>query len=107
LNKNLLKPFTVRFITIGDSTVGKSALIVRYIQDEFSSYDMLTIGIDFRLKKCEYNGTQARSQWFDCAGQERFRSLTHTYYRAADGVVLVYDVSNIQSRRWDEISKRV
>lgn len=56
-----------------------------------------TIGVDFRVKKLSVAGRPHRLLLFDTAGQERFRTLTSSYYRNAQGVILVYDVSNRES----------
>jgi len=94
----------VRLLTLGDSGCGKSSLLLRYTQNEFSHEYMPTIGIDFRLKTVELDGRVVKVQVWDTAGQERFRTITVNYYRGAHGIALVYDVTNINSftniRKW-------
>ena len=98
------KPQIVRLLTLGDSGAGKSSLLLRYTQNEFSTEYMPTIGIDFRLKTVEMKGKTIKVQVWDTAGQERFRTITHNYYRGAYGIALVYDVTNASSfeniRKW-------
>lgn len=96
---------SMRLLMIGDSAVGKSALLTRYMNNEFDPAFMSTIGMDFRLKTVpQPNGDACKVHIYDTAGQERFRSITHNYYRAADGIVLVYDVTDQSSfqhvRHW-------
>jgi len=98
------KPSIVRLLTLGDSGAGKSSLLLRYTQNEFTHEYMPTIGIDFRLKTIEVKGKTIKVQVWDTAGQERFRTITHNYYRGAHGIALVYDVTNEASfqniRKW-------
>jgi len=98
------KPSIVRLLTLGDSGAGKSSLLLRYTQNEFTHEYMPTIGIDFRLKTIEARGRTIKVQVWDTAGQERFRTITHNYYRGAHGIALVYDVTNESSfqniRKW-------
>jgi len=94
----------VRLLTIGDSGAGKSSLLLRYTQNEFTVEYMPTIGIDFRLKTIDVKGRTVKVQVWDTTGQERFRTITHNYYRGAHGIALVYDVTQEGSftniRKW-------
>lgn len=98
------KPSIVRLLTLGDSGAGKSSLLLRYTQNEFTHEYMPTIGIDFRLKTIEVKGKTIKVQVWDTAGQERFRTITHNYYRGAHGIALVYDTTHRGSfdniRKW-------
>jgi Ras-related protein Rab-8A len=100
----MAKPVIVRLLTLGDSGAGKSSLLLRYTQNEFSTEYMPTIGIDFRLKTLELENRTVKVQVWDTAGQERFRTITHNYYRGAHGIALVYDITNQASfdniRKW-------
>lgn len=87
----------VRLLTLGDSGAGKSSLLLRFTQNEFTLEYMPTIGIDFRLKTAYVDGKEVKVQVWDTAGQERFRTITHNYYRGAHGIALIYDVTNEQS----------
>jgi Ras-related protein Rab-8A len=97
------KPFIIRLLTLGDSGIGKSSLLTRYTENEFSETFVSTIGIDFRLKTIEIKGKSVKIQIWDTAGQERFRTITHNYYRGAHGIVLMYDVT--QATSFDNITK--
>ncbi|WAQ93882.1 RB18B-like protein [Mya arenaria] len=72
---------TLKILIIGESGVGKSSLLLRFTDDTFDPEQSATIGVDFK----------------DTAGQERFRTLTPSYYRGAQGVILVYDVCSKSS----------
>ncbi|UJR37841.1 hypothetical protein I4U23_030531 [Adineta vaga] len=92
--KNLEGVQTFKILIIGDSGVGKSSLMVRFVDDIFTAAYITTIGVDFKMSTINVDGHQCRIQIWDTAGQERFRVITSTYYRGADGVIIVYDVTN-------------
>lgn len=81
-----------KLLLIGDSGVGKSSLLLRFTSDSFDTLPP-TVGVDFRLKKMTVEGKKVKLAIWDTAGQERFRTLTSAYYRGAQGVILVYDVT--------------
>jgi Ras-related protein Rab-8A len=87
----------IKILTIGDSAVGKTCLLMRYASDTFSPTFITTIGIDFKVKYTDIDGKRIKMQLWDTAGQERFRAITSSYFRGAQGGVLVYDVSNPSS----------
>lgn len=98
---------TLKILMIGPSGTGKSALLIRYCDDQFDSESSTaTIGVDFKLKKLSVHGKAYRLNLLDTAGQERFRTLSNSYYRGAHGVILVYDISSRDSflamERWYE-----
>ena len=86
----------IKLLTIGDSGVGKSSLLLRWANADTSMVksSMPTVGIDFKFKNITVDGERVKVHVWDTAGQERFRTLTATYYRKAQGVLLVYDVTN-------------
>ncbi|XP_052071534.1 ras-related protein Rab-26-like isoform X3 [Mytilus californianus] len=84
-----------KVMLIGDSGVGKTCLLVRFKDGAFLSGSFIsTVGIDFRNKVVDVEGTKVKLQIWDTAGQERFRSVTHAYYRDAHALLLLYDVTN-------------
>ncbi|GAB5366832.1 hypothetical protein AAMO2058_001177500 [Amorphochlora amoebiformis] len=89
-----VKRAEVRLITIGDSATGKSSLILRYTKGSFTEERKATVGIDMRIRTVEIEGRKVKVKIWDTAGQEQFRVITRNYYRGAQGVVLVYDITN-------------
>ena len=77
--------------------MGKSSVLLRYADDQFSSSFITTIGIDFKIKAIQLGDKKIKLQIWDTAGQERFKTITTAYYRGAMGILLVYDVTNRQS----------
>ncbi|CAN1770547.1 Ras-related protein RABC2a [Linum perenne] len=83
-----------KFLLIGDSSVGKSSLLVSFISTTSVEDDLApTIGVDFKIKQLTVAGKRLKLTIWDTAGQERFRTLTSSYYRNAQGIILVYDVT--------------
>mmetsp|Transcript_24733 Transcript_24733/g.39743 ORF Transcript_24733/g.39743 Transcript_24733/m.39743 type:complete len:193 (+) Transcript_24733:101-679(+) len=87
----------VRLITIGDSATGKSSLILRYTKGMFQEERKATVGIDLKIKSTTVLGRPTKVRVWDTAGQEQFRTITRNYYRGAQGVLLVYDITNKDS----------
>jgi len=87
----------LKILIIGDSSTGKSSLLLRFVNDTFDPEISATIGVDFKVKTIVLDGKRVKLSIWDTAGQERFRTLTPSYYRGAQGVILVYDVSSKQS----------
>lgn len=94
----------LKFLLIGDSSVGKTSLLIRYADQKFSNDVMSTIGIDFKVKTIRVNNKLIKLQIWDTAGQEKYHTITTAYYRGSHGVMMVYDVTNIKSfdsiERW-------
>ena len=90
--------YLFKFILIGDSTVGKTCILTRFVDGWFKQDSDPTIGVEFGSKvlKCK-SGVTVRLQVWDTAGQESFRSITRSYYRGAIGALLVYDITNANS----------
>jgi Ras-related protein Rab-8A len=94
----------IKILMIGDSGVGKTCLLLRYANDQFSPTFITTIGIDFKIKNIILDGKRIKLQIWDTAGQERFRTITTSYFRGAQGILLIYDVTDRQTflsiRNW-------
>eukprot|EP00124_Ichthyophonus_hoferi_P004645 Ihof_evm4s538 gene=Ihof_evmTU4s538 len=82
-----------KLLLIGDSSTGKSSLLMRFSDDVFEGDLNPTIGVDFKAKVINIDNKQVKLTIWDTAGQERFRTLTASYYRGAHGVIFVYDVT--------------
>lgn len=83
----------LKLVLVGETSVGKSSLLMRFTDGVFEPDISATIGVDFKLKMMNINGKRCKATVWDTAGQERFRTLTSSYYRGAHGIILVYDVT--------------
>ena len=93
LNKSIKVDFSI--ILVGDSYVGKTSILKKFIDDEFNEETKCTISVDFRCKNLKIDkNLYASLKIFDTAGQEKYRSLTKSYYRQAQGIILVFDLTN-------------
>jgi len=87
-----------KVLLLGDSTVGKTCILLRYCDKTFQDGYLSTIGLDYRLKSMTLqSGKNIKLQIWDTAGQDRFRAITKNYYKGANGIILIYDVTNMQS----------
>ena len=89
----------LNIIFIGDSSVGKTSLITKYVDNKFSENIKSTLGIEYK-DKIEYDEKREihiRLKLNDTSGQERFRSITKNYYRDSHGIFFVFDVTNKES----------
>ena len=89
--------YLFKLLLIGDSGVGKSSLLVRFAEGTYAEDYISTIGVDFRIHTIEVDDKMIRLQMWDTAGQERFKTITRNYYRGAHGVIVVYDITNLDS----------
>lgn len=98
------KQYLFKVIIVGDSGVGKTCMLSRFVGEDVTKSHISTIGIDFKIKNLEIEGDEIKLQIWDTAGQERYETITTQYYRRAHGVVLVYDISREDSfanmRKW-------
>lgn len=89
--------YLLKLVIIGDPGVGKTALLLRYIDNSFNDSYLCTIGVDFKVKTVEVAGKVVKMQIWDTAGQERFKPITKCYYRGAHGAIAVFDLGNRDS----------
>lgn len=100
--------YPVKLVFVGDSGVGKSSLLLRFTSDTFNGTPV-TIGVDFKKKPVTVRDKRLDLTIWDTAGQEKFRTLTTTYYREAAGIIFVYDVTrretfkNLQDAWFEEV----
>jgi len=93
-----IKPIIkISIILVGDTNVGKTSIFKRYYKNEFKASKNATIGVEFEAKEFKYKGQKYSIQIFDTAGQERFRSLTESYFHLGDGAFVVFDLTNKNS----------
>ncbi|XP_054609640.1 EF-hand calcium-binding domain-containing protein 4B isoform X6 [Dunckerocampus dactyliophorus] len=82
-----------KVVLVGNSSVGKTSLLRSFCEGHFHPSTPATVGIDFSVKTLTLNNMQVAMQLWDTAGQERYRSITKQFFRKADGVVVMYDVT--------------
>ncbi|KAF9380575.1 hypothetical protein CPC16_010262 [Podila verticillata] len=92
-----MKPVQVKLVLLGEAAVGKSSLVLRFVNDEFQENKEPTIGAAFLTQKCRLEDKVIKFEIWDTAGQERFHSLAPMYYRNAQAAVIVYDVTKASS----------
>ena len=92
-----------KVVLIGESGVGKTSIISRFINDSFSSVLMATTGASFATKMLEINNKSIKYEIWDTAGQERYRSLAKVFYKNAAACILVYDIT--RRNTFDELKK--
>lgn len=90
-NENVL---SYKVIFLGDTAVGKTSLIFRFCDDRFDEVFTATIGIDIKTKKYIYKDKKIELDIWDSAGQERYKSLAKNSFQGADGIILVYDITD-------------
>ena len=83
-----------KILTIGESGVGKTCILRRFVENKFLKNHLATIGIDFKTKTINIKNKEIKLKIWDTAGEERFHNITQQYYKDADGIVLVYDVTD-------------
>ena len=88
---------TCQILIIGDPSVGKTSVIRRYTNGTFKEEYLSTVGLDYYSKEEIIDGKTINIKLWDTAGEERYKSLTQNYFRNAEGVLLVFDVTNTDS----------
>ena len=89
--------YIIKILTLGDTMVGKSSIVVRFSDNKFDDNIFSTIGIDFKTKFMKMGDSMVKVLIWDTAGQEKFQNIAKNYYKGANGVLLVYDISNRKS----------
>ena len=86
-----------KILLIGDVDVGKTSILTRYFNNNFSEVTESTVGIEFKTRIFTRDNLNIKLQIWDTSGQERFKSITQNYFRDADGLLYVFDVTNENS----------
>ena len=89
--------YLFKILLIGDSGVGKSCLLMRFMDEKYSDTYISTMGVDFKIQTMQIDDKVIKMQIWDTAGQERFRTITSSYYRGAHGIIIVYDITDAES----------
>mmetsp|Transcript_30044 Transcript_30044/g.33562 ORF Transcript_30044/g.33562 Transcript_30044/m.33562 type:complete len:201 (-) Transcript_30044:160-762(-) len=91
------KVFQFKLVLLGESAVGKSSLVLRFVKGQFLDYQESTIGAAFLTQTVCLNDTTVKFEIWDTAGQERYHSLAPMYYRGAQAAIVVYDITTMES----------
>jgi len=83
-----------KLVLLGESAVGKSSLVLRFVKGQFHEYQESTIGAAFLTQTVMLDDTTVKFEIWDTAGQERYHSLAPMYYRGAQAAIVVYDITN-------------
>ena len=86
--------YIFKVLLIGNSDVGKSSLILRYVDQIWNDVFVPTIGVDFKVKSLEIEKKSIKLQIWDTAGQERFRNVISSYFKGAHGILLIFDITS-------------
>ncbi|CAB1096220.1 unnamed protein product [Ectocarpus sp. 6 AP-2014] len=86
-----------KYIIIGNTAVGKSAILLQFTERQFRDAHDMTIGVEFGAKDVSIGDAQVKLEIWDTAGQESFLSITRSYYRGTDGCLLVFDITDRKS----------
>ena len=104
--------YKLKLIILGDSGVGKTNIIQRYISDTFNAETRATVGVEFFVKNYRVNNDIIKLEIWDTAGQERYKSITSAYYKGSRGALIVYDITRTITfediEKWkNEINEKV
>ena len=89
--------YILKILTLGDTMVGKSSIVLRFAEDKFDDNQFATIGIDFKTKYIKIADSSVKVLIWDTAGQEKFQNIAKQYYKGANGVLLIYDIGSRKS----------
>ena len=105
-----MSEISLKILLVGDASVGKTSIFLRYIDNHFPDKHLSTIGVEYLIKIYEYRGFRIKLQIWDTAGQERFHAITSNYFHNADGILFVYDITEHRSfegiKNWIEESEQ-
>ena len=89
--------YIFKVLLLGNSDVGKSSIILRYVDQTWSDIFVPTIGVDFKVKTLVIDKKNVKMQIWDTAGQERFRTVVSSYFKGSHGIFIIYDITNRES----------
>ena len=92
-----------KVVLVGDSFVGKTNIMSKYLKNEFHEDSKATVGVEFGSRQFNIEGHVIKAQIWDTAGQERYKAITSAYYKGAKGAFIVYDITRKES--FDNVTK--
>jgi small GTP-binding protein len=93
----MTEKYIIKILTLGDQSVGKSSIVLRYSDNKFSDTFLSTIGVDSKRKVIKVKGEKVKVSIWDTAGQEKFQNIVKQYYNGANGILLIFDITNKKS----------
>ena len=102
-SSDIKEDYKLKVVVVGDSGVGKTNIIKRFISNKFIANSKATVGVEFTNKSYRINDRVFKIEIWDTAGQERYKSITAAYYKGAKGALVVYDTT--QKESYDNIDK--
>lgn len=93
VNDSESENYSIKIVVVGDSGVGKSNILNRYVHNEFNHDSKATVGVELNTKTYKINDKVVKVHLWDTAGQERYKSITAAYYKGARGAMIVYDIT--------------
>ena len=97
MNSEQEAQIVLKLLLLGDSSVGKTSILLKYISNKFDESSISTVGVDYMDKIIDYNKFKITLQIWDTSGEEKFRSITKNFYRNADGLLVVFDLTKKES----------
>ena len=97
MSQEVVKKINLKICIVGNSGVGKTSLILRYVKGKFNKQYRITVGADLFSYEVSYEGKLYLLQLWDTAGQERFQTIGTAFYRGSDACIIVYDVTDPKS----------
>ena len=94
---NNYEKIIIKILIVGEIGVGKSNFIYRYIEDKFSSSNLASVGFDSNIKVLNYGNKKIIVQLWDTAGQSLYKSITQNLFKRVQGIIVLYDITNIKS----------
>ena len=88
---------TIKLLLLGDSSVGKTSILNKYIANKFIENNIATLGVEYMDKTVDYNNFKIKLQIWDTSGEEKYRSITKSYYKNAEGLLVIFDITNEES----------
>ena len=96
--KKMSKELPYKVLILGDSTVGKTCFLIRYVDDSYDDSTLATMGMDYRLKNVKMeDGTKVKLHIWDTVGQERYRSISKNFYKGAHAIILIFSIVDKKS----------
>ena len=87
----------LNILLVGDANVGKTSILLKYTENFFPNQYQATIGVEYKMKIIKLNNMNIKLQIWDTAGQERYKSIAKNFFHSANGVFLVFDITNKKS----------